>query len=233
MPVDQLAVAVNRFGQRVRLRVRLVQLVKRLSLKVQGVIVHLAIGLVIEVLLVGCQRVTQLVDAILAPGLAGLSRATVATLVDGSSAQTRTAFQVLLGKLDAQAATSIERITQLTHTLEGGDRVRGREVFHGRLAACSACHRVEGKGGWLGPNLSHIGAVRTRRDWLESIVRETADTLYLRTLDRAEIRVARDEIEDLAPGTVSTMPKGLDLVISQDQIRDLLAYLASLGKDAR
>jgi len=196
-----------------------------------------------------------------APELAGLSRASFAKLVDGSSDQIRAAAQVLVRNLDAQAATPIERITQLAHTLEGGDRVRGREVFHGRLAGCSACHRVEDKGGSLGPNLSHIGAVRTRRDLLESIVapsasfargyepltvvtssgkvvsgvigRETADTLYLRTLDRAEIRIARDEIEELAPGTVSIMPKGLDTVISRDQIRDLLSYLASLGKDAR
>lgn len=40
-----------------------------------------------------------------------------------------------------------------------GDRDRGRAVFEGK-AGCQACHRVNGQGGWAGPNLSQIGSQR-------------------------------------------------------------------------
>ncbi|HET9949183.1 MAG TPA: c-type cytochrome, partial [Longimicrobiales bacterium] len=40
-----------------------------------------------------------------------------------------------------------------------GDATRGREVFAGR---CARCHRVQGEGGVMGPDLSRIGRVRTR-----------------------------------------------------------------------
>lgn len=40
-----------------------------------------------------------------------------------------------------------------------GNAVRGRELF---VMHCSECHRVGREGGALGPDLSHIGAVRSR-----------------------------------------------------------------------
>jgi cytochrome c oxidase cbb3-type subunit 3 len=40
-----------------------------------------------------------------------------------------------------------------------GDAERGKAIFEGK-GACLACHRVAGKGSYIGPNLSGIGAVR-------------------------------------------------------------------------
>ncbi len=42
----------------------------------------------------------------------------------------------------------------------GGDAVRGQALFAGK-GECAACHRINGKGSRLGPELSKIGLVRT------------------------------------------------------------------------
>jgi putative heme-binding domain-containing protein len=148
------------------------------------------------------------------------------------------------------------RLAKLTEVAAGGDAQRGREVFFGRRAACSACHRVGEEGGNVGPNLSHIGEIRTRRDLLEAIVfpsasfargyepvqivtrggkihsgviaRETGDALFLRTAERAEIRMERNDVEQLAPSSTSVMPQGMDDVLTPQELADLVAYLQSL-----
>src|SRR5207249_1906437 len=55
--------------------------------------------------------------------------------------------------------------------LEGPtDAAAGRRVFfHPRLANCAHCHRVDGRGQDVGPDLSGIGQVE-RRSILESIL---------------------------------------------------------------
>ena len=47
-----------------------------------------------------------------------------------------------------------------------GDAVRGEEIFS---STCASCHRVNGRGGHLGPDLTRIAAVRTREMLIRSI----------------------------------------------------------------
>ena len=47
-----------------------------------------------------------------------------------------------------------------------GDAVRGREIFS---STCTGCHRVNGEGGHLGPDLTRIAAIRTREMLIRSI----------------------------------------------------------------
>lgn len=49
-----------------------------------------------------------------------------------------------------------------------GDATAGEKVFFGD-ADCATCHMVNGRGGRLGPDLSHIGSARPRRHLIESI----------------------------------------------------------------
>jgi len=44
-------------------------------------------------------------------------------------------------------------------SVKPGDAQRGRAIFEGK-GACLTCHRVNGKGSYVGPNLSEIGTVR-------------------------------------------------------------------------
>ncbi len=160
--------------------------------------------------------------------------------------------------LSAQDANDSERAAKINAFLETaeGDAARGEDVFYSQRAACAACHRIAQRGEKIGPDLSSIGAVRARRDLAEAILfpsaslargyesfgvmtkngqvhtgllgRQTATAVYLRTTDRTEIRVPREEIEQLVPNATSIMPQGLDKVLSQQELGDLIAYLESL-----
>jgi len=111
-------------------------------------------------------------------------------------------------------------------------------------------------GGTVGPDLSQIGAVRTGRDLLEAIVfpsasfargfepyvvathdgrvfngliaRETADAIYLVIPSRAEIPLPRSSIEAIEQSRSSIMPQGLEANLTQQDLADLVAFLASL-----
>jgi len=139
--------------------------------------------------------------------------------------------------------------------LTGGDPTRGREIYFGK-ALCGTCHRVGSDGGLLGPDLSKIGAIRSGRDLLESIVapsstfaqsfepfivtyregtvlsgviaRETTDAILLRDAAGAEKSLQRETVKTLERSPVSLMPEGLDRTMTASEFRDLLAFLLSL-----
>ena len=136
-----------------------------------------------------------------------------------------------------------------------GDIRRGQLVFANSKAACIACHAIGYKGGNIGPDLSRVGKIRSERDLLEALLfpsvsfvrsyepvlivtkagkqvnglirRETPDEIVLATGVKDEARVARAEIEEILPGTVSVMPAGLDTQLTREQLLDLIAFLKS------
>lgn len=200
---------------------------------------------------------TSLIEALGAsPGLAGLPGAELRAVTAHLTEPARGPAEELLDRLQVAPGEKAERMQNLQETLGEGDAGRGRVIFFGKKASCYACHRADDQGSMLGPDLSRIGQVRTRRDLLEAtvypsatlargyesytlhtssgkvfnglIARQTIDAVYLRTAERAEIRVPRDDIEELLPGTVSVMPQGLDKILEPREMSDLLAYLESL-----
>ncbi len=168
----------------------------------------------------------------------------------------RRAAGPLLKQLGSDTTQRTARLQQLLPLLKGGDPDRGEEVFFSTKAACSKCHSVAGQGAAVGPDLTTIGAVRTGQDLLESVVfpsatfargyrpytvvtidgrvvsglitRETGDALYLRTSELDEIRISKSDVEIVKESNTSIMPKGLDQLLTPDELRDLLAYLQSL-----
>jgi putative heme-binding domain-containing protein len=162
----------------------------------------------------------------------------------------------LTERLNVDAAKQKARLDELEPLAKGGSLEQGRDIFFGNKASCSACHAINNKGGGVGPDLGKIGAIRSGRDLLESIVfpsasfargfepyvvetktgkthsgilaRETTDAIYLLSTDRVEIRIGRTEIDTFAPGRVSIMPQGLETTLSRSELQDLLAYLQSL-----
>jgi putative membrane-bound dehydrogenase-like protein len=135
----------------------------------------------------------------------------------------------------------------------GGDVAKGRAVFFGAIAACSTCHRMGDLGGHVGPDLTKIGAVRSARDLLESILvpsstfaqgyesykvatedgnvlsgliaRQSADAVVLKDASAAEVQVRRDQIRRMERAAVSIMPEGLERKLTREEFRDLLAFL--------
>jgi putative heme-binding domain-containing protein len=79
---------------------------------------------------------------------------------------------------DAQAQTIVVylRSRAATGAADAAAASRGRALFETR-AACLSCHRVQGKGGLTGPDLSDIGARRKPADLERSIVDPNAETL--------------------------------------------------------
>ncbi len=155
------------------------------------------------------------------------------------------------------AAEQIARLEELEKSLPAGDVARGVALFQSPRAACMSCHPVGYKGGNLGPDLSKVGAVRTRRDLLESIAFPSASfvrsyepmqvtqsdgttsygilanqdaesiTLNLSAVLPA-VRIPRAQIQAITPGTFSLMPQGLDRVLGDQDLADIVAYLQSL-----
>jgi len=143
------------------------------------------------------------------------------------------------------------------HTeLMGGDVNEGNNIFlnHG-IAQCVRCHKVNGFGADVGPDLSVIGKEKSRTYLLESIVAPNANvapgfglmTLNLKSgeslaglfmqddptngikLKMADGKAKFFKHTDIASKTdpISGMPP-MELLLKPHEIRDLVAYLASL-----
>jgi putative heme-binding domain-containing protein len=181
------------------------------------------------------------------PGNGGLEH-----LLRGFPDEVRTAAKPLLARIKVQQAARGHRLDELEPLLSGGDVGRGRRVFFGQKAGCSSCHAIGSEGGTLAPDLTSIGSIRSGRDILEAIVfpsasfvpgyepfrvetkeesyngliaNQTPEAIVLRTAANAEMRIQRDTILSITPGTVSIMPEGLDTALTQPELLDLLAFL--------
>lgn len=136
-----------------------------------------------------------------------------------------------------------------------GNRKSGAAVFADKSVQCSNCHRINGKGGQIGPALDDVGRRLTRDQILDSILypskkidpryaawtaltidgkvhsglleTRTDRELTLRTTRDEKIRIAKDDLEELVQQTTSLMPDRLLNDLTDQQIADLLAFLAA------
>lgn len=155
-----------------------------------------------------------------------------------------------LGEAEQKALLAVE------NNLAPGDAARGRVVYTSEKAACATCHRVRGEGGQIGPDMSTIGAIRAKRDLLESILHpsasfargfepytvrtkdgqvhagiilgETRDSITLSAGKDKTVTVKADDIETIEASAMSIMPEGMDKALSRQELADLIAYLLSL-----
>jgi putative heme-binding domain-containing protein len=133
----------------------------------------------------------------------------------------------------------------------------GRAVFfRAGTNACGSCHRVQGQGQWVGPDLSTIGVKYGKEELLRSVlnpsaaisynyrglvvattdgqivtglvVEETPDRLVLKTADGKRVTLRPAEIESRATSEISLMPEGLAQGLTEQDLVDLLAFLTTL-----
>jgi uncharacterized repeat protein (TIGR03806 family) len=138
-----------------------------------------------------------------------------------------------------------------------GDAGRGRAIFAAEsVVNCKSCHRLEGVGVPLGPDLSKIGSKYPRAELLRQIldpsrsvdpqytvyrletrsgrvssgllVERNERAIVLRDAQNQEIRTAVSDVENLTPQKPSLMPDLLLRSLTAQQAADLLEYLASL-----
>jgi putative membrane-bound dehydrogenase-like protein len=163
--------------------------------------------------------------------------------------------QELINEAQHVVSRQRDQLVEFEPLLRGGDSSRGRRIFEEKTA-CIACHRVGSQGGLTGPDLTRIGAIRSGRDLIESIVMPSAtfaqgyetytatmrdgetltgvrvaqpdDTLVLRDASGAETRIDRGQTLSIERQKLSLMPEGLLSALSREEIGDLLAYLQGL-----
>jgi putative heme-binding domain-containing protein len=165
----------------------------------------------------------------------------------------RSAGEALLASVNVNLAREAQRLEALMLAVQGGDVARGQTVFNSAKAACLTCHAIGYLGGQIGPDLTRIGQVRSERDLVEAIVfpnasfargyepvvvrmrsgqthsgllrSDTADEIVLSGLTSADTRVARKDVADVQPGTISLMPAGYGEMLTRQELADLLAFL--------
>lgn len=135
-----------------------------------------------------------------------------------------------------------------------GDTKRGEALFKGS-ANCSGCHRVNGKGPRVAPDLSDVGAIRTADALERTLVDPTAamlpvnrsvravtrdgkvitgrrlneDTYSVQLIDDQErlVSLEKTDLREYAVIKTSSMPSYKDKLSTQEQA-DIVAYLLSL-----
>jgi len=153
------------------------------------------------------------------------------------------------------ATVAFVKSISTVEAVEGGpgDAERGRELFDAR---CSRCHMVDGSGGRMGPDLSRIGAVRTREVLLRAIREPSADvasrfrTVTLVTREGDEIRGAakgedafsiqimdtrqqlrgylKADLAEVVRNPESLMPAFTDARMPTSDLDDIVRYLGTL-----
>src|SRR5260221_5340241 len=130
-----------------------------------------------------------------------------------------------------------------------GDPYAGYTVFMG---TCGACHTLHNQGGQVGPDvtkfkrddldsllLNIINLSAEIREGYETFLITTKDgrvingflaeqdpqVVVLRGLDGQNVSLQRTQIADMKNAGVSLMPEGLLDAFSDQQVRDLFAYL--------
>ena len=161
-----------------------------------------------------------------------------------------------LVRFEKDRASQTDALTTFTECLEGGEAQAGRAIALENVSAnCVACHRFEGaSGSEVGPVLDGVASRGDHRYLLESLVApgakvatgyglvsitkkngeaiagtllaEKADAIRVRLPDGTEMAI---EMADIAAQTkpISVMPP-LGAILSRRQIRDVVAYLATL-----
>lgn len=152
---------------------------------------------------------------------------------------------------DAKNPMSVYR-----EAMVGGDADNGRRIFFEKSeVSCLRCHKINGVGGEVGPDLSGIGKKQKRDYLLESIVdpdkqiakgyetvvltlqsgliktgilkSEDAKVVRIMTSEGQLLSIPKADIEERSRGP-SAMPSDLAQKMSRTEIRDLVEFLAGL-----
>lgn len=140
---------------------------------------------------------------------------------------------------------------------ERGDQARGETLFWSKGATnCGQCHMVEGRGGRLGPNLTRIGAARSRAALEREIrqpgevipvgyetvavvtrggrtirgVRKNEDTFSIQLMSASEelLSFAKRDLKSVESDPQSLMPVYGPERLPDTDLQDLIRYLRSL-----
>jgi putative heme-binding domain-containing protein len=117
-----------------------------------------------------------------------------------------------------------------------GDPGRGREVF--ATALCYRCHRFEGQGGMVGPDLTGVARRFNGRDLLEAVIepsRVMSDQYRTSQIALRDGRVVTGKVKDISGNTLVLMKDPLDpsdlLMVARDAIEEITWSAASMMRE--
>ncbi len=199
----------------------------------------------------------QLVNSLLGSSAAdSLNAFRLHTLIDGLGEPVKQAARPLLDRLEKSQAEQLVKAESIASLVAKANPQRGLQVFGSQKAACTACHKAANVGGITGPALKGIGARRSERDLIESIlfpnaslvqsyetwkvltddgqvingvlIEDRPDEIVLSGGVDKTFRIPRSSIEEMSRSDQSIMPTGLDKLITDQEFADLVAFLKSL-----
>ncbi len=171
-----------------------------------------------------------------------------------STPELQAAMQLILKNKLLAAPTGNEAKRLREFVAKNGKPERGKAIYlDAKKGNCVSCHRMEGSGGAVGPDLTRVWQTVSFDKRVESIlepskeikegyntvkvstkdgrvsvgllVSSNADAVVLRDAQAREIRIPAAEIEEKANDPVSLMPAGVVGHLSFAELADLLAFL--------
>ena len=163
----------------------------------------------------------------------------------------------LMTKLKAVRAERLARIHTVESSITKGDIERGRILFFGK-AICYTCHAIGNEGSNFGPDLTSIQRDRSAHDLVEAIVypgvsfvreyetyqvktkdntftgiiqEQTGDMIRLGISPQESVQIQLKDIISTEIQDVSMMPLGLDKLLTEKELADLMAFLIGQDQD--
>jgi quinoprotein glucose dehydrogenase len=176
-------------------------------------------------------------------------------VVEAAKGRSSPAIQEVLKRYEAVQPK--DEFAGYREVLSGGDATAGEKIFTERAGIeCTRCHAIHGKGGVVGPDLAGIGKRQTREYLLESILypnkviaagfenvtlvmkdgstragmvkSENARELTLSSAEDGTFgKISKEQIQTRQRG-LSAMPEGLAQMMSKQDLRDMVEFLAGL-----
>ena len=168
---------------------------------------------------------------------------------------TSAAMKERLAKFEASRDAK-DALAKWRECLYGGNAEEGKKTFIERQdAACFRCHKINGEGGEVGPEMAGLGAKQTREYLLESILlpnktiapgfesvlvtlkngtsyagmlkSETDTELVVNSPEDGLLTVKKADVKTRDRG-LSAMPEEQGNILSKSDIRNLIEFLSTL-----
>jgi quinoprotein glucose dehydrogenase len=176
-------------------------------------------------------------------------------VLDAAAKRTAQSIKDKLDRFD-RSRPAADELRAFRECLVGGHDQEGKKVFLEKVeASCVRCHKINGEGGEVGPDLTGIGTRQNRQAILESIVfpnqqiangfesaivtlkngnayagvvkSENDTVLELNSPEDGLLKLNKSEIKSRQRGP-SAMPEELRQMLTKQDIRNLVEFLAEL-----
>lgn len=176
-------------------------------------------------------------------------------ILEAAKASTEPALKALVQQYQ-NSMSAADELAAFRIATRGGNSDLGRKIFYENAAAqCSRCHKINGSGGDVGPDLKGVATRHDRNYLLESIVapsnkiaagfdacfvklsdgrvftgtikKEDDSELVVLCADGKAVTCKKDQIKMRKSQTTSTMPAMGD-ILTKTELRDLVEFLGNL-----